>query len=341
MVLANIDPLVSVAYRLGGRLLFTRVAAVVMAAVAVTGFGVFGWTWARGAQSVFLVGDSYAIGALALLGLNVVALCSHEMGHALAAKHAGRRVPAAGFLLYFGIPTAFVDTTDVWMAGRRARLRTTAAGPAAALTLAGAAQLVGLAYPTLGAVCFKLSFAWYLNSLFNLNPLMALDGYYLLMDWFEVPNLRARGIAFIVLTFRLRRPKWSTLDREGRFVALYGVLSAAVAADRAEPVLPGVPGPGRRLGDGPVACRARARVLLVAMVVGLGRTVGVRHWLGWSGEVARSHSGTRCANDARRRICRTGWTPCAPPRWPRCPPTRLTELARARTLALAPLGHTA
>ena len=73
----------------------------------------------------------------------MVALACHELGHALATKHAGRQVPAAGFLVYFGIPSVFVDTTDVWMAGRRARMLTTAAGPAAGLVLAGAAQLVG------------------------------------------------------------------------------------------------------------------------------------------------------------------------------------------------------
>ena len=53
-------------------------------------------------------------------------------------------------------------------------------------------------------MAFKLAFAWYLNALFNLNPFLALDGYYLLMDWLEVPNLRARGLAFVVATARRR-----------------------------------------------------------------------------------------------------------------------------------------
>ena len=155
--------------------------------------------------------------------INALCLVAHELGHALGAKHAGRKVPAAGVLLYFGIPSAFVDTTDVWMAGRRARLITTASGPAASLVLAGAAQLVGLVWPELAPVAFKLSFAWYLNSLFNLNPLLALDGYYLLMDWLEIPNLRARGIAFIVTAARRGRRAVQSLDREGRLVAAYGI----------------------------------------------------------------------------------------------------------------------
>jgi putative peptide zinc metalloprotease protein len=227
LVLARIDPLVTFLYKAGGRLLFTRIVAVALGLVALAGLAVFVWTWALGSQPVFLTHGSYAVGALVLLGLNVVALGCHELGHALATKHAGRRVPAAGFLVYFGIPSVFVDTTDVWMAGRRARLLTTAAGPATGLVLAGVAQLVTLAYPPLAPWTFKLSFAWYLNVAFNLNPFLALDGYYLLMDWLEVPNLRARSIAWLAARARRRPPKFGALDREGRLVALYGMLSLA------------------------------------------------------------------------------------------------------------------
>ncbi len=227
VVLANVDPLVGLLYKAGGRLLFTRVAASLLGVVAVVGLVSFGWQWWAGAQSVFLTSDSYAIGAAVLLGLNIVALACHEVGHALAAKHAGRRVPSAGFLVYFGIPSVFVDTTDVWMAGRRARLLTTASGPAAGLVLAGASALVGLAVPEAAPWCFKLSFAWYVNALFNLNPFLALDGYYLLMDWLELPNLRARGLAWVIARIRRRPPTWRMLDREGRLVALYGCLALA------------------------------------------------------------------------------------------------------------------
>jgi putative peptide zinc metalloprotease protein len=225
VVLANVDPLVTVLYKAGGRLLFTKVVATVLAAVAVVGLAAFAWQWWTGTRSVFLTSDSYFAGAAVLLGLNIVALACHELGHALAAKHAGRRVPSAGFLVYFGIPSVFVDTTDVWMAGRRARLRTTIAGPSAGLVLAGGAALVGLAVPAAAPWCFKLAFAWYLNALFNLNPFLALDGYYVVMDWLELPNLRARGLAWVVARLRRRPPSWRMLDREGRLVALYGLLA--------------------------------------------------------------------------------------------------------------------
>ncbi|HTJ40332.1 MAG TPA: cyclic nucleotide-binding protein [Dactylosporangium sp.] len=225
VVLAKVDPVVTFLYKAGGRLFFTRVFAVLAGLVALAGLGVFVWNWFRADQSVFLTNDSYFAGALVLLGLNVLALGCHELGHALGAKHAGRRVPVAGFLVYFGIPSVFVDTTDVWMAGRRARIVTTVAGPATGLILAGACQILGVFFPELQPWTFKLAFAWYLNALFNLNPFMALDGYYLLMDWLEVPNLRARGLAWVIARLRRRPPRFGDLDREGRLVALYGMLA--------------------------------------------------------------------------------------------------------------------
>ena len=220
--LFNVDRLAGILYRSGGRLFFTSPAAVLMVAAAAAGAGIFATWWARGAQQAFLVGNSYAVGGLTLLGLNVVCLVAHELGHALAAKHAGRRVPAAGVLLYFGIPSVFVDTTDVWMAGRRARILTSAAGPGASLAMAGAVNLAGLAVPEFAPLAFKLSFLWYTNALFNLNPLLALDGYYLLMDWLEIPNLRSRGIGTFFINLRRRRLGWRGVRGEDRLIAMYG-----------------------------------------------------------------------------------------------------------------------
>ncbi|MFC0530645.1 cyclic nucleotide-binding protein [Phytohabitans kaempferiae] len=305
MVLADIDPLVSFLYRAGGRVLFTRPAAFVLGVVAALGLVLFAWTWFRGGQAVFLTGGSYAAGAAVLLALNVVALASHELGHALATKHAGRRVPAAGFLVYFGIPSIFVDTTDVWMAGRRARMLATASGPAAGLVLAGLAQIVGLLVPEAAPWAFKLAFAWYLNALFNLNPFLALDGYYFLMDWLEIANLRARGLAYVVARLRRRPPSWSQLDREGRIVALYGTLAVLwlviavnlgwrIWTDRVEGLITGLWHSGWP-----------ARLLLFAVVVGLAAPL-VYLLAGWIGRtwrrLRRRAAERRAATDLPRRL---------------------------------------
>ncbi|HWS37816.1 MAG TPA: cyclic nucleotide-binding protein [Actinoplanes sp.] len=220
-----VDGLVSTLYRTVGRFLFTRAVVWLGALLAVAGVLLFALDWQRGSRSLFLLGDSYLLGAVVLVGLNMVVLAIHEFGHALAAKRVGREVPAAGLMLYFGLPSVFVDTSDVWMAGRRARLAVTAAGPATALGLAGLLQVAGFAVPSIAAVTFKLAFLFYLHTFFNLSPLLPMDGKYLLMDWLEIPDVRARGLSWLGGRLRRRSPRWRSLDREGRLVALYGVLA--------------------------------------------------------------------------------------------------------------------
>jgi len=305
MLVVDIDGFVTGLYRGFGRLFFGKAAAVILGAIAVVGLVLFTATWWRGSQAVFLSHGSYLLGAIVLLLLNVIALAFHELGHALATKHAGREVPSAGLLVYFGIPSVFVDTTDVWMAGRRARILVTAAGPLTGLVLAGSLQLVGLAIPALGALAFKLSFAWYLNALFNLNPLMALDGYYLLMDWLEIPNLRARGISWVTSRLRGRPPAWSGLDIEGKIVALYGVLAVlwlAVAANLVYRIWADrVAGLATGLWHGGFG----SRLLLVLIVAGLCAPLiylllaRLAHW--WHGYRERAAERER-ETDAPRRL---------------------------------------
>jgi putative peptide zinc metalloprotease protein len=225
MLVFDVDSLVTALYRAGGKLLFGTGAFVATGLLAVLGIGMFVATWARGSRSIFLAGDSYLLGAIVLVVLNGIVLVTHDLSRALATKAAGREVPAAGLLFYFGIPSFFVDTTDVWMAGRRARILVAAAGPGSALFMAGLVQLGGLAVPALGGLAFKIAFLWYVNAFFQLSPFLPLDGQYLLMDWLEIPQLRARALAWVGGRLRGRPPRWSALDREGRLIALYGALS--------------------------------------------------------------------------------------------------------------------
>ena len=99
--------------------------------------------------------------------------------------------------------------------------------------LAGlAADRGALIYPPLAPWAFKLAFAWYLNALFNLNPFLALDGYYLLMDWLEVPEPAGAGLAWVDRPAAPPPAAVRPLDREGRLIALYGMLAVGLAGDR-------------------------------------------------------------------------------------------------------------
>ncbi len=222
--LFNADPLLALLHRTGGRLLFTRTSAVAGMFVAVAGLVAFGLSWWRGTEQVFLAADSYVLGILLLLVLNLVASGVHELGRGLATKHASGRVRSSGLLLQYGLPTVYVDTSEAWLAGRRSRIRVNAAGPAATLVVAGVVQGLALAVPALGSLAFTFAFVAYVGTLVQLCPFAPLDGYHLMLDWLEIPNLRGRGLARLHARLRRSAPALSALDKEGRLVVLYGVL---------------------------------------------------------------------------------------------------------------------
>ena len=109
----------------------------------------------------------------------------HEAAHALAVKSYGRKVTRGGFMLMMGMPFAFVDTSDMWFGTRWSRMVVTLSGP---LSTAGVAGALALWAPrtcpirSSPASCFQLAFGLYLNTLYNFNPLMPLDGYQALSD---------------------------------------------------------------------------------------------------------------------------------------------------------------
>src|SRR5438094_136835 len=123
----------------------------------------------------------------------------HELGHALVLTHNGRRVKSAGFMIYFGSPAFFVDSSDSLMMGRRQEILSSFAGPYAQLIVGAVSCLVALAFPgwILSETLYRFAVLNYFVVFMNLIPLLELDGYFILSDAIEVPDLRPRSLAFI------------------------------------------------------------------------------------------------------------------------------------------------
>jgi putative peptide zinc metalloprotease protein len=234
----SIDRWVTALYRGGGWLLFGGWARVVYFALVSVGLALFGAALVGGAYSLVAVEGSYLLGGLVLGVLQLAVILVHEHAHALATKHFGREVTRGGFMLYLGLPAFFVDTSDIWMAPKRARLAVSWAGPYSEIILGGLTSISAwLLGPTVaGNVLFKFALLLYLGAFLNLNPLLELDGYYLLMDWLEVPMLRQRSFAFLrdrLLTKLRRREAFAPEERLftwfGLFSLAYTVLALALA----------------------------------------------------------------------------------------------------------------
>ena len=330
-------------YRAWGWLLFTWPLVVPALLVGVLGPPLFVLELSRGRYDVLRPEGSYLLGAVLFFGLELVVLAIHELGHGLAVKHAGRFVPRAGVMLYYGLPAAFVETTDIWMAPRRLRLVTSFAGPATGLVIGGLCALVAFLLPAgaLGAFVFVFGFVSLLNTVLNFNPLLELDGYYLLVDLIEKPLLRARALAFV------RGPLWAKLRKrqpltgEERFFALFGLGSAAYSAVALllalrfweRQILPVL----RELWDSdqPVV---RAIAVLVVVLLGSGLVLGLVSLARWM--LGRARPGVRRlrgrAEAYRHREALAALR--AVPIWAQLPEPQLLEIARALRVEEVPSG---
>ena len=136
-----------------------------------------------------------------------VAKVLHELAHAYTCKYYGVRVPAMGVALMMMWPLLYTDTSEAWkLTSRRARLAIGGAGVVAELILAGMAALLWSLAPDGGfksAMYILAAVTWVSTLAINLNPFMRFDGYYLLMDLLDVPNLSERS--FAIARWRLRK----------------------------------------------------------------------------------------------------------------------------------------
>ena len=196
-----------------------------------------GWMFTRGfivflacmvSLGLFLVSrewQAYVHGLADMLSLKgaigiVVALSAskviHELGHGFAAKRLGCRVPSMGVAFLVMAPVLWTDVTDAWrLRRRRDRLLVDAAGMLAEITLATLATILWALLPdgpARGGALVLSGSTWILTLLVNINPLMRFDGYYILSDLVDVPNLQERG--FMAARWRLREWLFGVGDPE-------------------------------------------------------------------------------------------------------------------------------
>jgi putative peptide zinc metalloprotease protein len=175
------------------------------------------------------------IGILYLLGIFVVAV--HEFAHAHACKHAGGRVPAMGFALIFLTPAFYTDTTEgAVMGGRSERLVISLAGIWAELMVCSIATpiwwLTAPDTPIHEGAYFMMMLTGIVSLVVNWNPLIKLDGYYMLCEIIGIAELKEDSTAY--LSAWVKRHIWKlpvevpyVAKRRRPFYAIYGLLSGA------------------------------------------------------------------------------------------------------------------
>ncbi len=159
----------------------------------------------------------------------------HEFAHAFAIKHLGGEVREIGVMMLLFFPVPYVDgSASSAFSSKWHRIGVSAAGIIAELTLAALALLLWarLEPGLLRTVLYNVIFIGGVSTLlFNGNPLVRFDGYYVLTDLLEIPNFgtKSRNYLWTLIEkylFGLHRPSpTDTTKSEKSWFLLYGVSS--------------------------------------------------------------------------------------------------------------------
>jgi putative peptide zinc metalloprotease protein len=148
----------------------------------------------------------------------VVAKTFHEMGHALTATRYGVRVAHMGVAFLVMWPMLYTDTAESWkLADRRQRFAIAAAGIVTEVALAGFATLAWSLTEDGGlrsALFFLATTSWLITLAINVSPFMRFDGYFLLSDALDIPNLHQRSFALARAALRRGLLGWEEPDPE-------------------------------------------------------------------------------------------------------------------------------
>lgn len=127
---------------------------------------------------------------------------AHEFGHAFAVKAYGGEVHEMGAMILVLTPVPYVDASSSWaFRSKWQRFLVGGAGMMVEVFIAAVAMMLWLALEPgiLRALCFNVMLiAGVSTVIFNANPLLRFDGYYMLADLLEIPNLRTRSTQYLV-----------------------------------------------------------------------------------------------------------------------------------------------
>lgn len=151
----------------------------------------------------------------------------HESIHALCCKYFGRDVPEMGFALFFLLPAFFTNTTETWLLKERSkRLWVSFAGVLSEMVIWSSSLIVWFFTPKSGSInmiFFLIMITSGAKAVFNLIPLIKLDGYYAFCEFFDIPNLRGKSFRYLLSFFLKKYRKESISKREKIIYISYGI----------------------------------------------------------------------------------------------------------------------
>ena len=216
---------------------FTPTFLVFSAAVIVLGVGISVAEWGHITRDLIRLWRVEMLLVAWLVAYMVSA--AHEFAHGFTCKQFGGHVHEMGFMLIYFQPAFYCNVSDAWLfAEKSKRLWVTISGPYLELFLWALAVIMWRVtepgtWPSAVALVVVAASAFRL--FINLNPLIKLDGYYLLSDTLGIHNLRARAFGYLkrrlsALVISPGPTPAEPTPRERRVYLVYGLLAGGYSA---------------------------------------------------------------------------------------------------------------
>ena len=175
--------------------LFTQFAVALLIAATVLGLFLVTRQWETFTHSVLdILTPSGILGFMLAL---IVSKTLHELGHAVVATRLGVRVAHMGVAFLVMWPMLYTDTGESWrLRSSRQRLAISIAGVSVEVALAGLSTLAWALLddgPLRQAALYLATTGWVLSLALNISPFMRFDGYFVLSDILDFPNLHERA----------------------------------------------------------------------------------------------------------------------------------------------------
>ncbi|WP_395617811.1 hypothetical protein [Aquirufa sp.] len=150
---------------------------------------VFGFAWPQLSQ----------VNYLTLLFLIYPTMLIHELGHIAACAKAKLKHGGIGFGFYFVLPVMYAEITNIWMGSKEQRIIANLGGIFAELLYAGVLGIIYLLFQS--EVCLFACISISTFVLWEFNPFVRFDGYWLLSDITNTPNLVVRSKRVLLNVF--------------------------------------------------------------------------------------------------------------------------------------------
>jgi len=195
---------------------------------------IFNWpAFNQGIYQVFSFSEMSTAHLITLWVVIYTTIAFHEFGHGLTCKYYGGEVHEIGFLLLFFQPCLYCNVNDAWLFDKKwKQVMVTIAGGYVEFLIGSVFAIIWVLTNQntyLNTISLQIMTICSVSTvLFNFNPLMKLDGYYLLSDLLAVPNLKEESAKYLKhfianKVFRMPKENFQATSREKRIYLTYGI----------------------------------------------------------------------------------------------------------------------